>query len=175
MSKPVEIVVAIDHANGIGKAGGIPWQIPEDMKHFKDITTTTDSPETINAVIMGRKTWESIPDKYRPLPARLNLVVTRSRFSISGANYVGSFQGAIACANDDPQVEKIFIIGGGEIYALAMPLVTALNITHIHREFDCDVVLPTVPEEFKLVDAGDIQHSNDIPFHYLRYERVKSQ
>src|SRR3989338_11120601 len=74
---PFNIIVAVDAKNGIGKKGGLPWSLPADLKHFKKITFNTTDESKMNAVVMGRKTWDSIPAKFRPLPGRLNVVLTR--------------------------------------------------------------------------------------------------
>ena len=76
---PFNIIVAVDSKNGIGKKGNLPWSFSADMKRFKEITSTTKDKSKQNAVVMGRKTWNSIPEKFRPLPGRLNLVLTRSQ------------------------------------------------------------------------------------------------
>ena len=85
-TKPVSIVVACTKEGGIGKGGQLPWKLPGDMAYFKRVTTDTEGapPDVRNAVIMGRKTWESIPQKFRPLPGRLNVVLTRSSASTLG-------------------------------------------------------------------------------------------
>src|SRR5690242_16184462 len=76
---PFSIVVAMDQKRGIGKAGGLPWHLPADLKHFKKITTTRFLDKTYqNVVIMGRKTWDSLPINFRPLPDRINIVLTRN-------------------------------------------------------------------------------------------------
>src|SRR5271169_1690094 len=75
--KPFSIIVAFDSQYGIGKKGGLAWKLPLDLKHFKEITTTVADPAKKNAVIMGRKTWESLPPKFQPLPGRVNLVLSK--------------------------------------------------------------------------------------------------
>src|SRR5262245_10605196 len=76
---PFDIVVATDMNSGIGKDGQLPWNLPGDLRHFKDVTSRAKSPLKKNAVIMGRKTWEALPDKFRPLPGRVNLVLTHNK------------------------------------------------------------------------------------------------
>lgn len=163
--KPVIAVVAVDHLNGIGLNGNIPWHIPEDLQFFKKITTKVSDPENINAVIMGRKTWESIPEKYRPLTNRLNIVLTRSKSGISGAVDCPSLQRAIDHANNDPQVENICIIGGASVYTEAMPLVSVVYRTTVVGDFGCDTRLDanlfdefTVPSKDNLKEEGFGMH-----------------
>lgn len=108
---------------GIGKDGKLQWRLPSDLKFFKEITKTTTDPEKTNAVIMGRKTWESIPLEHRPLPGRLNVVLTRSKRSdiTTGENVVKCecIPSALQLLAEIPyrfSIEKVFVIGGGQIY-----------------------------------------------------------
>lgn len=117
-----QVVVAATRNMGIGKDGIVPWKLPSDLKFFKDVTVTTTDPNKRNAVIMGRKTWESIPLAYRPLPGRLNVVLTRSgSFDIATAENVvicGSMISALELLAASPyclSIEKVFVIGGGQI------------------------------------------------------------
>lgn len=174
MSKPIHIIAALDDHNGIGKQGTIPWNLPADIQRFKQLTTTVSSPENINAVIMGRKTWESIPERFRPLSNRLNIVLTHGGSVISGARHVGNFLAAIALANDDPQVENIWVIGGGTVYTEALPLAKELYITSLHCDYECDTFFPAIPEEFALHDFSDVQKHEDLSYYFLRYGRVQS-
>lgn len=117
-----EVVVAATHDMGIGKDGKLPWRLPSDLNFFKKLTLTTSNPGKKNAVVMGRKTWESIPLRYRPLPGRLNVVLTRSGSSdITAAENVvvcGSIPSALELLAEAPysfSIERVFIIGGGQI------------------------------------------------------------
>lgn len=117
-----QVVVAATRAMGIGKDGKLPWKLPSDLKFFKDVTLTTSDPAKKNAIIMGRKTWESIPLEYRPLSGRLNVVLTRSgSFDIATAENVlmcGSMVSALEMLASSPyclSIERVFVIGGGEI------------------------------------------------------------
>ena len=132
----LNLIVAIDSKNGIGKDNDIPWHIPNDLKYFKKITTTTSSPDKKNVVIMGRKTWDSIPDKYKPLPNRYNFILTRNEELLSKnttetetentTEYHKSLSKAIKRAfllkRDDNLVDKIFIIGGQTLYEKIMEI-----------------------------------------------------
>lgn len=118
-----QVVVAATKDMGIGKDGKLPWKLPSDLKFFKDVTLTTSDSGKKNAVIMGRKTWESIPLQNRPLPGRLNVVLTRSgSFDIATAENVvicGSLTSALELLAASPyclSIEKVFVIGGGQIF-----------------------------------------------------------
>ena len=122
MNKPLTMVVAIGDGGAIGKDGKVPWKIPEDLKHFKNVTLG-------HAIIMGRKTWDEVG---KPLPGRRNLVVTRQAgLRLEGAEVFGSVEEAVAAArttDDDPR-----IIGGSVIYNAALPLATRILLTEVHR------------------------------------------
>lgn len=120
MPSVIQLIWAQDRAGAIGRSGGIPWHVPEDMARFRAITGTT-------AVVMGRKTWESLPERFRPLPGRHNIVVTRSAgFTADGAEVVATLDAAF----DRPD-EVLTIIGGGEIYSATMDAATHLRITEV--------------------------------------------
>jgi len=119
----------------IGKGGAMPWHLPEDLAHFK--RTTQGHP-----VIMGRKTWESLPARFRPLPGRRNIVVTRQEnFNQIGLERASSLCEALRfCENS----EQVWVIGGAQIYAQALPLADALVVTEIDADFDGDTFAPTI-------------------------------
>lgn len=120
-----QIVVAATRSMGIGIDGHLPWKLPTDMKFFKKITSYTASSSKKNAVIMGRNTWESIPEKFRPLPGRLNVVLSRTIKTIDSHDDVivsESLDAALALLASQPHstiVESIFVIGGGQVYRSA--------------------------------------------------------
>ena len=117
----VGLIWAQSPSGVIGRAGGIPWRLPEDQARFKELTLG-------HTVVMGRLTWESLPSKVRPLPGRKNVVVTRQAgYMAEGATVVG---GLAAALTDD----ETWVIGGAEIYAQAMPLAQRLEITQIHMQ-----------------------------------------
>ncbi|MEK9802332.1 MAG: dihydrofolate reductase [Curvibacter sp.] len=121
-------------ANGaIGKNGTMPWHLPEDLAHFK--RTTLGAP-----VIMGRKTWESLPPRFRPLPGRTNVVVTRQRgWQAEGTRVAHSLDEALQLCGD---VGDAWIIGGADIYAQALPLASTAVVTEIEAEFEGDAFAP---------------------------------
>lgn len=117
-----QVVVAATKEMGIGKDGKLPWNLPTDLKFFKDITLTTSDSSKKNAVVMGRKTWEAIPIKHRPLSGRLNVVLTRS-----GGFDIANTENVVTCSSVDSaldllaappyclSIERVFVIGGGDI------------------------------------------------------------
>ena len=135
MNKPIELIVAVDTNYGIGLEGKIPWRCTDDMVHFKETTTTTQDPTKQNAVIMGRKTWESL--KGKPLKNRINICLSKSPQLIPWST---TMEAAIKYANTNPIIEKIFIIGGERVYQEAVDNqdVACIWITRIKREFPTD-------------------------------------
>ncbi len=123
-------------ANGvIGRDGKLPWHLPEDLAHFKQVTLGAP-------VIMGRRTWDSLPPRFRPLPGRRNIVVTRQpQWQAGGAERAGSLDEALAlCAGAD----TTWVIGGAQLYALAAPAAQVAEVTHIEREVDGDAYAPVL-------------------------------
>jgi dihydrofolate reductase len=131
--------------NGIiGKDGGIPWHLPEDLANFKALTAG-------HAVLMGRATWDSLPERFRPLPERRNLVLTRQvGWSADGAEPVGSIADAIATTDGE-----LWVIGGGLVYDVAMPFAEQLVVTEIDLEVDGDTVAPVIDERWTLIETTD--------------------
>lgn len=135
----------------IGADGGMPWRLPEDMAHFTRVTTG-------HPVVMGRKTWESFPDKYRPLPHRTNIVVTRqqgwgSTPEASGAVVLDSVGAALAQARLSPGAEEVWVVGGGEIYAQAMEDCNVAVITVINTDVPGDTLAPVLGADWSFRGA----------------------
>jgi dihydrofolate reductase len=134
----LSLIAAMTPDRVIGSGGKLPWRLPSDLKRFKRLTT--DHPS-----IMGRKTWESIPDKFRPLVDRTNIVVTRQPgYQARGATVVSSLEAALAKASGVSDGE-IFICGGGELYREAIPLVTQMYITWVYASIHGDTLFPETP------------------------------
>jgi len=162
-----DIVVAADARGGIGKAAGLPWKLPGDMAYFKRIT----SGDKRNAVVMGRKTWESIPVKFRPLKDRLNIVISRNEgLGLPDGVLLASDLDAALEAADRANMENVFVIGGGEIYRIALqhPACKLLYLTDIHADFDCDTFLPNYQQDFVPVPgmASVIERDNGIEYEF---------
>lgn len=125
MTAPRIGLVWAEAAGGvIGAQGGMPWHVPEDLAHFKAVTAGAP-------VIMGRRTWESLPERFRPLPGRRNLVVTRNtEWSDAGAEHAVSLEAALAMASDDSPA-RVWIIGGGELFRESMAAADRLEVTEL--------------------------------------------
>jgi dihydrofolate reductase len=139
----INIIAAIQSKdNGLGYKNDLLYQLPEDMKHFRDTTSG-------HVVIMGRKTWESIPEKFRPLPNRDNIVITRNTdYVATGAIVVHALEEAILLAKNNFPEKEIFIVGGGEIYKQALPLAGRLYLTLIDGDKLADVFFPEYKDIF---------------------------
>ena len=148
-------------ANGvIGKNNTIPWHLSEDLAHFKKLTL--GSP-----VIMGRKTWDSLPPKFRPLPGRTNIVVTRqSDWQPEGANTADSLQAALAQCH---AASDVWIIGGAQIYAQAEPLASRIEMTLIDKDFDGDAFAPTLGSQWQAIHKEDHVSSTGLKFSFITY------
>lgn len=161
----ITLLWAEDEGQVIGNRGVLPWHIPEDLAHFTSLTMG-------GAVIMGRKTWYSIPDRFQPLPGRRNIVLTRQReWSAGGTRVAHSFEEALELAGDLP----VWVIGGAEVFALAMDRADALEITRIRAEVEGDTFAPAVDARWHVVHSDPEQgwHRSRTGFDYrfIRYER----
>lgn len=146
----LNIIAAIGKNRELGLRGKLLWNIPEDMGRFKRLTMG-------HPVIMGRKTWESLPEKFRPLPGRTNIVVTRQNgYEAVGAIVVDSLEAARAAAARAEGGDEVFVIGGGELYAAALPLADRLYLTLIDEEKEADTFFPPYEQEFEIIsnEAG---------------------
>lgn len=155
------IISAMDLNRGIGKDGVMPWHLSEDLKHFARTTKG-------GTVIMGRKTWESIPERYRPFSERFNIVISRQEdYEVpEGVLLVHSLEEALEAAQD-----KTFVIGGGNLYAQAIQLEECeeLILTMINETYDVDTYFPEIPGHFKQVEATPFQEENGLEFAFIRF------
>ncbi|MBF0595010.1 MAG: dihydrofolate reductase [Candidatus Omnitrophica bacterium] len=169
------IVVAIDEKRGIGKSGGLPWRLSRDMQRFKDITLPCTKPGSRNVVVMGRKTWESLPAKFRPLPGRLNIVISsRSNMILpDGVLCASSLRLALEIVQKIQDVADVFVIGGGMLFAEAIKLdaCQGLYVTHIDGDFLCDVFFPQISENFKIVNKSDLLEEQGLRFYFCDYKK----
>jgi dihydrofolate reductase len=159
----ITLIAAVAKNGVIGNHSTLPWHLPEDLKHFKALTTG-------HAVIMGRKTWESLPARFRPLPGRLNIVVTRN------ANYVA--EGATVAPSLD-EAHKVgagktaFIIGGAELYAHALPLAQRLELTEIDAAFEGDAYFPAFDRKaWRELRRETGKTEAGLGYAFVTYERV---
>lgn len=157
----------------IGRGGDMPWHLPEDLAHFK--RTTLGEP-----VIMGRRTWESLPERFRPLPGRANIVVTRDgEFVAEGARVVVSIDAALEAAaaevsDSGDAATRAWIMGGGQLYRAAMPVATELVVTRIELDVpDADTFAPEIGSEWRLIDPGAPATSKTgLDYRFERYLRA---
>ena len=146
---PLHLIYARGRNNVIGKNGDLPWHLPEDLAHFKRTTLG-------QAVVMGRITWESIPEKFRPLPGRINVVVSRqTNYHAAGASVVTSLQAALALF---PADEVVWLIGGAQLYAQALPLASQVVVTEIDADFEGDAFAPVLGPEWHETERS--QHTS---------------
>jgi dihydrofolate reductase len=170
------LIVAVDQNMGIGKDGALPWYLPEDLKYFSKVTTETASPELRNAVIMGRRTWESIPAKYKPLPGRINIVLS-SNPDLELPDDVllfGSLDEALAALSTSNKIDQIFVIGGAKLYeeALFHLDLERIYLTRIEADFDCDTFFPDqIPEDFEIISATELMESDSLEYSFVVLER----
>jgi dihydrofolate reductase len=156
----ISIIVAVSEDLGIGKDNKLLWRLPEDLKRFRRLTTG-------NVIIMGKKTWESLPK--RPLPDRKNIVLTDiPDEEIEGSETAYSIEDALSRCDRE---KEIFIIGGGSIYRQFMNLADRLYITHVHRKTDADVYFPVIDQKiWKVIEKEDFTDDTP-PYTYTVYER----
>lgn len=160
----ISLIAALGNQRQIGKKGKLLWRIPEDMKHLRDLTIG-------HPIIMGRKTWDSIPEERRPLPERTNIVITRNpEYTASGAIVTNSLEEALKEARDTGQGE-IFIFGGGEIYQLAMPLAVKLYLTLVDSSEEGDTFFPEYEEEFELINQSNKKTAGDVEYTFSVFKR----
>lgn len=182
--RPYQVVVAATRDMGIGMDGKLPWNLPSDLRYFKELTTTTSVDGRRNAVIMGRKTWESIPPKYQPLPGRLNVVLTRA-----GKLEAASTEDIVVCNDlfsalkllmEPPHsalIEKVFVIGGGQILkeALNGPGCEAIHLTDIEANIECDTFIPPIDLSlFTPLFSSSHMVENNIWFSFVTYVRMSN-
>jgi dihydrofolate reductase len=172
-----DLVVAVDQQLGIGKARGLPWRLPSEMAYFVRTTTDTREPGKRNAVFMGRVNWESIPPKYRPLVGRLNAVLThRPDYEVPDGVLVGNgVDEMVRRLASQPGVERIFCIGGGDVYAQAIesPLCDQLLLTRVHGSFDCDTFFPPFEHLFTLEQILGEGEDGGVTYQKQRWRRVR--
>lgn len=193
-----QIIVAVDRSNGIGKEGSLPWSLPGDLAYFRELTSKTRDASRRNAVIMGRKTWESIPEKFKPLKSRLNIVLSRSfadeanhkndsgtanlaatakKFELTpGVLSASSLSHAMDIVTSmSSELETVFVIGGGQVYAEALshPACSAVHLTRIDADYGCDTFFPALdPQAFRVWSASQVMRDvNGTPFSFICYTR----
>jgi dihydrofolate reductase len=157
----IVIIAAVAKNRVIGRDNQLIWNIPEDMAHFKALTAG-------HTVIMGRKTWESLPPRFRPLPGRRNIVVTRqSEYSAPGAELAASLESAFSLAEND---ETVFVIGGAEIYKQAISLSNRLEITEVDLSPEGDSWFPEIAAvDWKMTSKNTPPAPSGTGFSFVTY------
>ncbi len=161
MTQQLNLILARARNGVIGKGSALPWHLPEDMAHFKRVTLG-------HTVIMGRKTWDSLPAKFRPLPGRTNVVVTRQAdWQAEGAVVVHSVLEALQRSVS----EQIWVIGGAEIYASALHFASTAIVTEIDADFAGDVFAPKFGAEWREIKREHHLSINGLAFSFVTYTR----
>ena len=161
----VGLIWAQSRGGVIGAEGGLPWHLPEDLAHFRSVTRG-------GAVIMGRRTWDALPDRFRPLPGRRNIVITRQRdWAAPGASVMHTFNDALALA-----AGPVWVIGGAEIFRLALPHADTVELTEIDEQFPGDTLAPALTPDWSLVDtnptSGWLRSRAGLSYRFARYQRA---
>ncbi len=165
----ISMIVAVAQNLVIGKNNDLVWNLPDDMKFFKEKTTG-------HHVIMGRKNYESIPAKWRPLPNRQNVIITRNiELNIPDVIIVNSIELALQIAEEAGETEA-FIIGGGEIFNMGLSLTDRIYYTDIKESFDGDTFFPKINKN-EWVETGRIPHPKDdrhsVDFDFVTFDKIK--
>ncbi|MCV2368924.1 dihydrofolate reductase [Roseateles oligotrophus] len=166
MSRPkISLIAGVAKGGAIGRANQLLWRLPEDLARFKALTLG-------HAVIMGRKTWDSLPAKFRPLPGRRNLVLTRNPDAqVDGAEQFGNLDAALAACEGQ---ERVFVIGGAEIYALALPLADRLELTEVEQDYpDADSFFPAWDSaSFKTLSRETGISQDGLRYDFVSYQHI---
>ena len=169
----VALIAAVARNGVVGHDNALLWKLPEDMAFFKRTTMG-------NPVIMGRKTWDSIPPRFRPLPGRANIVVTRQGdWQADGALVAHDFEQALELALEsvapNPHGLRAFVIGGADLYALALPHADELVLTEIDRDYEGAARFPEWPRNHFVETSRERHHAdapNDFDFSFVTYRRT---
>jgi dihydrofolate reductase len=166
----ISMIAAVARNRVIGKDNDLVWRLPDDMKYFMETTQN-------HFLIMGRKNYESLPHKFRPLPNRVNIIVTRQKdYKAAGCTITNTIEEALEYAKSHHQ-EEVFIIGGGQIYAQSMELADKLYITEVQGDFDGDTYFPEIDKKI-WQEKSRYHHDQDkrhlYAFDYVIYERNSS-
>ncbi len=161
----VILIAALTRHGVIGREGALPWHLPQDLAHFRELTRG-------HAVVMGRKTWDSLPARFRPLPGRRNVVITRQpHWEAAGAHRAGSLDEALQAVGD---AHKVFVIGGAQIYAQALDRADTLELTLIDRDISGDACFPPwSAQDFEEVarESHAAADPEQLPFAFVTYRR----
>lgn len=159
---PLHLIYARAVNGVIGKDGTMPWHLPEDLAHFKRLTLG-------HPVVMGRKTWDSLPARFRPLPGRTNMVITRQPdWSENGVQRASSLREALQFFSSS---ETVWVIGGAQIYAQALPLADRVEVTEIAQNFDGNAHAPVLGPDWVEAAREDHTSASGLSFSFVSYVR----
>jgi len=163
----ISLIAAVARHGVIGHGNQLLWRLPEDQRYFRRVTLG-------HPVIMGRRTWDSLPERFRPLPGRRNIVVTRQPgWAAQGAEACPTPAAALALAADS---ELAFVIGGADLYAATLPLADELLLTEIEHEFSGDTRFPSFDPKLFAEVARERHHAappNDFDFCFVTYQKIR--
>lgn len=167
----INLIWAEAHNRVIGLKGKMPWHIPEDLAHFK--RTTLGTP-----VIMGRKTWDSLPERFRPLPGRMNIVISREPDFLAGhtgiaLQAVTSLEDALDMASHQSVVSDVWVIGGAQIYAQALLLANKVVVTEIDADFAGDAYAPKLGSDWLETARQSLTTTNGLAIAFVTYLKAK--
>lgn len=155
----IGLIWAQAHDRVIGADGGMPWHVPEDLAHFRDVTHGS-------AVVMGRATWDSLDPRYRPLPGRRNVVLTRDRaWSAEGAETVHSVEEALAVSPD------VWVVGGAQVYAATLDRADVLEVTELDLAVSGDARAPAIPTRWQAPETEWRVSRTGVRYRFLTYRR----
>ncbi|MBF0388190.1 MAG: dihydrofolate reductase [Candidatus Omnitrophica bacterium] len=173
--KNFAVILAVDEKMGLGKGNALPWRLSRDMQRFREVTIPAAEGK-LNAVVMGRRTWESLPAKFRPLPGRINVVLSaQTGLALpDGVSRAGSLDEALVLLTARADVADIFIIGGGVVFAEAVqhPACNKIYLTRIAGDFSCDVFFAPLSADFKLLRSSEEFKENSLSFQFQDFERL---
>ncbi len=165
----INLIYARARNGVIGANNTLPWHLPQDLAHFK--RQTAGAP-----VMMGRKTWDSLPARFKPLPGRTNIVVTRqSDWNADGALAVDNLEwGCALCAGMQPEPAELWVIGGAQLFAAALPLADRAIVTELDQDFDGDVFAPVLDAPWQETTREDHVSPDGMRFAFVTYTRQRS-
>lgn len=172
--KKFSMVLASDSKNGIWVNNTLPWSLKKDMQFFKKLSTKTEDEKKCNALVMWRKTWESIPLKFRPLPGRINCVLSHNTsLKLDWAIVFNNFEDCMKELSENWNVENIFVIGGSYLYNSLVDhaQLETIHMTNIEWDFWCDTFFIGIPKEFFLHKFSSTEEENWIEFQFCEYKK----
>lgn len=180
--KKINLILAVDEKNWLGKDNALAWNIPEDLRYFKDITTKTQDLAKLNAVIMWRKTWESIPAKFKPLSNRVNCILTKDiKRNDTNAKiddfvmYFNSLWTCILSLEKRENIESIFVIWWASLYneLIKSDLVDTIYITKIKWDYNCDRFFDGIPSNFSIQSYSEEKNDGKNIYSFWKYKKEK--